>query len=150
MELVDFYDFSSSYPELEGEDVDADTELANMTRKVHLADDDMSLVLPSGAVIGHRDLKRYYNQRFKPEDVSMIEIGDRVTWIDFLQNRLENLCSSTSLLANTRICLVTKLHVHHHPSDVDLQSQMVKLNMSDIRRLSRKCACMKITSLEWE
>ncbi|CDH48403.1 cytoplasmic protein [Lichtheimia corymbifera JMRC:FSU:9682] len=68
MELVDFYDFSSSYPELEGEDEDADSELANMTRKVRLADDDMSLVLPSGAVIGHRDLKRYYNQRFKPED----------------------------------------------------------------------------------
>lgn len=83
MELVDFYDFSSSYPELEGgEGEDADTELANMTRKVRLADDDMSLVLPSGAVIGHRDLKRYYNQRFKPEDVCVIEIGIWYAWDD--------------------------------------------------------------------
>lgn len=88
MELVDFYDFSSSYPELEGEDEDADSELANMTRKVRLADDDMSLVLPSGAVIGHRDLKRYYNQRFKPEDVCVIEIEILYVWDDLYMKLL--------------------------------------------------------------
>ncbi|KAI9498312.1 C2H2 type zinc-finger-domain-containing protein [Zychaea mexicana] len=69
MELVDFYDFSSSYGELaSGEDVDADTELSNLAQGMHLADDDMSLVLPNGSVVGHRSLKRYYDQKFKPED----------------------------------------------------------------------------------
>ncbi|KAI9277207.1 C2H2 type zinc-finger-domain-containing protein [Phascolomyces articulosus] len=70
MELVDFYDFSSSYAELigEGEDVDVDAELANVTQGMHLADDEMHLVLPNGNVVGHRSLKRYYDQKFKPED----------------------------------------------------------------------------------
>ncbi|KAF7721269.1 hypothetical protein EC973_004996 [Apophysomyces ossiformis] len=66
-ELVDFYDFSSSYPQLgEGEDIDA--ELSTLTQSLQLAEDDMSLVLPSGAVVGHRHLKRYYDQRLKPEE----------------------------------------------------------------------------------
>ncbi|KAI9321795.1 C2H2 type zinc-finger-domain-containing protein [Dichotomocladium elegans] len=70
MELVDFYDFSSSYAQLEGdEDVDIDAELAaDMVGRIRLADDDLSLVLPSGAVIGHRSMKRYYDQSFKPEE----------------------------------------------------------------------------------
>lgn len=70
IELVDYYDFSSSYPELEGEDVDADADLAELTQGIHLADDDMSLVLANGSVIGHRSLKRYYDQKLKPEEVS--------------------------------------------------------------------------------
>ena len=72
MELVDFYDFSSSYAELideENEDVDA--ELSNIVQGMHIADDEMSLVLPNGSVVGHRSLKRYYDQKFKPEDVSL-------------------------------------------------------------------------------
>ncbi|KAI7854804.1 C2H2 type zinc-finger-domain-containing protein [Circinella umbellata] len=69
MEVVDFYDFSSSYAELideENEDVDA--ELSNIAQGMRIADDDMSLVLPNGNVVGHRSLKRYYDQKFKPED----------------------------------------------------------------------------------
>ena len=149
MELVDFYDFSSSYPELQGDDVDADAELANLTKKVHLADDDMSLVLPSGAIIGHRDLKRYYNQRFKPEDVCIIGMWKYGMDDLCIKYRLGILCSSTSSLANIRICLVTKLHVHHHRNDVDSPSPTAKRSLSDTRRHSRKCVYMKITSPEW-
>ncbi|KAI8878843.1 hypothetical protein K501DRAFT_227703 [Backusella circina FSU 941] len=69
-ELVDFYDFSSSYPQLaEGDDeVDIDAELGALTQSLTLADDEMSLVLPSGAIVGHRALKRYYDQKLKPEE----------------------------------------------------------------------------------
>ncbi|CAO3628011.1 unnamed protein product [Cunninghamella echinulata] len=68
-ELVDFYDFSSSYPQPEdGEEVDVDAELGELTNSLRLADDELSLVLPSGAVIGNRHLKRYYDQRLKPEE----------------------------------------------------------------------------------
>ncbi|KAI8996753.1 C2H2 type zinc-finger-domain-containing protein [Pilobolus umbonatus] len=68
-ELVDFYDFSSSYPQPEeGEDVDIDAELENLTQSLTLADDEMSLVLPNGSIVGHRHLKRYYDQRLKPAE----------------------------------------------------------------------------------
>lgn len=67
--MVDFYDFSSSYPQIEGEDVDIDAELENLTASLTLADDEMSLVLPNGAVVGHRHMKRYYDQKLKPEEV---------------------------------------------------------------------------------
>jgi pre-60S factor REI1 len=67
---VDFYDFSTSYPQLEeGEEVDIDADLSALTQSLTLADDDMSLVLPSGAIVGHRSLKRYYDQKLKPEEV---------------------------------------------------------------------------------
>ncbi|KAI9478854.1 MAG: C2H2 type zinc-finger-domain-containing protein [Benjaminiella poitrasii] len=67
-ELVDFYDFSSSYPQLEGDDVDVDAELENLTASLTLADDELSLVLPNGAIVGHRYMKRYYDQKLKPEE----------------------------------------------------------------------------------
>lgn len=69
-ELVDFYDFSSSYPQPEeGEEVDVDAELTQLAQGLTLADDEMSLVLPNGSVVGHRHLKRYYDQKLKPEEV---------------------------------------------------------------------------------
>ena len=35
---------------------------------VGLADDGYSLVLANGSVLGHRDLKIFYKQKFKPKD----------------------------------------------------------------------------------
>ncbi|KAI7862512.1 C2H2 type zinc-finger-domain-containing protein [Spinellus fusiger] len=68
-DIVEFYDFSSSYPQPEeGEEVDIDAELGTLTNNLRLADDEMSLVLPSGAIVGHRSLKRYYDQKLKPEE----------------------------------------------------------------------------------
>jgi pre-60S factor REI1 len=51
-EFADFYDFSSSYPD----DADADMEVDIPT----IDDSDFQLTLPSGAVIGHRSLMRYF------------------------------------------------------------------------------------------
>ena len=49
--------------------MDVDAELSDITNRLRLADDDMSLVLVNGKVIGHRQLKRYYDQKIKPDDV---------------------------------------------------------------------------------
>ncbi|CAG8493003.1 10367_t:CDS:2 [Gigaspora rosea] len=57
MEVSDFYDFTSSYPVEEGSEDDL------------LNDDDIELILPSGARIGHRSLRRYYKQNLRPEEV---------------------------------------------------------------------------------
>ena len=66
--MVDFYDFSSSYPQIDGESVDVDAELEGLVASLTLADDEMSLVLPNGSVVGNRHMKRYYDQKLKPEE----------------------------------------------------------------------------------
>lgn len=61
VEYADFYDYSTSYPEGEGEqEPDAEVNLTN------LDDSGYQLVLPSGATIGHRSLLRYYRQSLNP------------------------------------------------------------------------------------
>ncbi|XP_076656299.1 cytoplasmic 60S subunit biogenesis factor ZNF622 [Halictus rubicundus] len=59
-EYAEFYDYSSSYPDAENGDVDAEVEIPE------LDDSDYQLVLPSGNVIGHRSLMRYYKQNLNP------------------------------------------------------------------------------------
>ncbi|KAJ1725240.1 pre-60S factor rei1 [Coemansia erecta] len=70
LEISDFYDFSSTYPD--AHEHDADEEVEGSTALVKgsgkyggpdaLEEEDGELVLPSGARIGHRSLQRYYKQ----------------------------------------------------------------------------------------
>ncbi|KAJ6635941.1 Zinc finger protein [Pseudolycoriella hygida] len=60
-EYAEFYDYSSSYPD-HAEDMDID----EVVTPELLDGDEYQLVLPSGAVIGHRSLLRYYKQRLNP------------------------------------------------------------------------------------
>ncbi|KAN0065394.1 pre-60S factor rei1 [Thecaphora frezii] len=81
LEFSDFYDFTSSYPAVkedeEWEDADGDEEMEDgddevvdltMPRGterhqgVRFGDSENELILPSGARIGHRSLRRYYEQ----------------------------------------------------------------------------------------
>lgn len=71
-EYVDFYDYSSSYPDHEeGMDVDADIDNEDADTvgggSSHDDGEEFQLVLPSGAVLGHRSLLRYYKQKLNPE-----------------------------------------------------------------------------------
>ncbi|KAF9918876.1 hypothetical protein BX616_004828 [Lobosporangium transversale] len=87
MEIVDFYDFRSSYPEeqqrkmLEAAEradrgeasVEDEEELELLNEEIagsgaRLGDDDMELILPSGARLGHRSLNKYYKQNVRPEE----------------------------------------------------------------------------------
>ncbi|KAH8400423.1 hypothetical protein KR215_012047 [Drosophila sulfurigaster] len=71
-EYAEYYDYSSSYPDnKEGMDIDEEVvpEL--------LDGDEYQLVLPSGAVIGHRSLLRYYKQRLHPERAVVLKKSDR-------------------------------------------------------------------------
>ncbi|CAD6208917.1 GSCOCG00010730001-RA-CDS [Cotesia congregata] len=60
-EYSDWYDYSSSYPDAEDHDPDDDVEDVP-----DYDDTDYQLVLPSGNVIGHRSLMRYYKQNLDP------------------------------------------------------------------------------------
>ncbi|XP_033350886.1 zinc finger protein 622 [Bombus vosnesenskii] len=59
-EYAEFYDYSSSYPDAEIGDPDAEVEIPE------LDDSDYQLVLPSGSIIGHRSLSIYYKQNLNP------------------------------------------------------------------------------------
>ncbi|CAG8450338.1 12657_t:CDS:2 [Acaulospora morrowiae] len=84
MEIVDFYDFTSSYPVEESEegwehvnddewediedDADRNVDKEELPGSGSIYEDDMELVLPSGARLGHRSLRRYYKQSLRPEE----------------------------------------------------------------------------------
>lgn len=59
-EYAEFYDYSSSYPDAEIGDPNAEVEIPE------LDDSDYQLVLPSGSIIGHRSLFKYYKQNLNP------------------------------------------------------------------------------------
>ncbi|KAK8761076.1 hypothetical protein V5799_011613 [Amblyomma americanum] len=61
MEYSDFYDYTASYPEGEGDEGGDASEEVDLAATV-LDSDGWQLVLPSGAVAGHRSLARYYRQ----------------------------------------------------------------------------------------
>lgn len=60
-EYTDFYDYSTSYPDNTTENADEEIDVEQLDGS------DFQLVLPSGAVIGHRSLFKYYKQRFSTE-----------------------------------------------------------------------------------
>lgn len=71
-EYVDFYDYSSSYPDHDdSKDIDAEIETSL------LDGDEYQLVLPSGNVIGHRSLMRYYKQRINPNRAVVLKKSDK-------------------------------------------------------------------------
>ncbi|XP_011211994.2 zinc finger protein 622 [Bactrocera dorsalis] len=71
-EYADYYDYSSSYPDHQ-EGMDVDEEVVPDL----LDGDEYQLVLPSGAVIGHRSLLRYYKQRLRPSRELVPKKSDR-------------------------------------------------------------------------
>ncbi|KAH8235488.1 hypothetical protein KR032_001402 [Drosophila birchii] len=71
-EYAEYYDYSSSYPDNK-DGMDIDEEVVPDL----LDGDEYQLVLPSGAVIGHRSLLRYYRQRLHPERAVVLKKSDR-------------------------------------------------------------------------
>ncbi|KAJ2398409.1 pre-60S factor rei1 [Coemansia sp. RSA 2603] len=82
LEISDFYDFSSTYPDAEEHDADEEIDAGALVTKGGrvsapdaLEEEDGELVLPSGARIGHRSLQRYYKQSIpleRPEKDSVV------------------------------------------------------------------------------
>jgi len=71
-EYVDFYDYSASYPDHDDtKNVDEEFEAPV------LEGDEYQLVLPSGNVIGHRSLMRYYKQRLNPNRAVVVKKSDK-------------------------------------------------------------------------
>ncbi|XP_050665402.1 cytoplasmic 60S subunit biogenesis factor ZNF622 [Leptidea sinapis] len=76
-EYSDYYDYSASYPQEDEDkdmDVDVDEEVENPAM---LEADNFQLVLPSGAVVGHRSLLRYYKQHLNQNTQVVVKKSDR-------------------------------------------------------------------------
>ncbi|KAK0085660.1 hypothetical protein PV325_004694 [Microctonus aethiopoides] len=72
VEYADFYDYSSSYPDAADADPDSEVIIPE------LDDTDYQLVLPSGNVIGHRSLMRYYKQSLDPNRAVAIPKNEKL------------------------------------------------------------------------
>jgi len=71
-EYAEYYDYSASYPDHDDtKDIDAEIETPV------LEGDEYQLVLPSGNVIGHRSLLKYYKQRLNPNRAVVVSKSDR-------------------------------------------------------------------------
>ncbi|KAK4294540.1 hypothetical protein Pmani_032830 [Petrolisthes manimaculis] len=68
VEYADFYDYSSSYPDAGQGPTPDDVVDQNV-----LYGNSYELVLPSGAVIGHRSLRRYYKQKLDPKSMAVVQ-----------------------------------------------------------------------------
>lgn len=69
LEYADFYDFSTSYPDFNPGQVDENEEQELEARNSSLVVDEATseLCLPSGARLGHRDLRHIYKQHLPPD-----------------------------------------------------------------------------------
>ncbi|KNC99191.1 uncharacterized protein SPPG_05447 [Spizellomyces punctatus DAOM BR117] len=87
LEIADFYDFSSTYPDEvaeegeegdgewedveEGSDENEEEELGDLSESlgsIRISPDETQLILPSGVRLGHRQFNRFWRQNLKPED----------------------------------------------------------------------------------
>lgn len=63
LEYEDYYDYSSSYPDNENDVESGDTDMTTLD-----VENSYELTLPSGTIIGHRSLMKYYKQNLKPDN----------------------------------------------------------------------------------
>ena len=85
LEFSDFYDFTSSYPDVEvGNDAESfETEVSASEGALSVSENTGELCLPSGAKVGHRSLRRYYRQQLRPDQVKQNEIVVRGLMSDY-------------------------------------------------------------------
>ena len=88
LEWAPFYDYSETYPD-KGGDQDKDDEFEINEA---LQQSDWELVLPSGAVIGHRSLQRFYRQKYNPKWMERAERAKQMS-VEDRQHRVNKVMS---------------------------------------------------------
>ena len=67
LEYADFYDFSSSYPDYNPDEENEGDETQGRESTLAINEQTLELCLPSGAKIGHRNMRHIYKQNLPPE-----------------------------------------------------------------------------------
>lgn len=75
-EYADYYDYSTSYPDYKQDDENMEVD-KEVEGPATLDTDDYQLVLPSGVVVGHRSLMRYYKQNLTQNSQALVKKSDR-------------------------------------------------------------------------
>jgi len=96
-ELEDFYDFTSSYDDLDVELDENGEVIDNEARVVSTGE----LVLSDGRILGHRDYKIYYKQNHRPTDTrapiiaqqreELLRLGGRLGGVNYTQSDIESM-----------------------------------------------------------
>lgn len=67
LEYAEFYDFSSSYPDYNPDEENEGDEIQGRESTLAVNEQTLELCLPSGAKIGHRNMRHIYKQNLPPE-----------------------------------------------------------------------------------
>ena len=67
LEYADFYDFSSSYPDYNPDKENEGDEIQGRESTLAVNEQTLELCLPSGAKIGHRNMRHIYKQNLPPD-----------------------------------------------------------------------------------
>ena len=67
LEYADFFDFSSSYPDYNPDEENEGDEIQGRESTLAVNEQTLELCLPSGAKIGHRNMRHIYKQNLPPE-----------------------------------------------------------------------------------
>lgn len=67
LEYADFYDFSSSYPDYNPDEENEGDEIQGRESTLAVNEQTLELCLPSGAKIGHRNMRHIYKQNLPPD-----------------------------------------------------------------------------------
>lgn len=67
LQYADFYDFSSSYPDYNPDEENEGDEIQGRESTLAVNEQTLELCLPSGAKIGHRNMRHIYKQNLPPE-----------------------------------------------------------------------------------
>ena len=67
LEYADFYDFSSSYPDYNSDEGSQVDEIQGKENTLAVNEETLELCLPSGAKVGHRNMRHIYKQNLPPE-----------------------------------------------------------------------------------
>lgn len=120
MEYTEFYDYSSSYPDVENGDPDAEVKVPE------LDDSNYQLVLPSGNIIGHRSLMRYYKQNLNPNGAVALSKNDKLRKI-LLEYRALGWTGTKKEIVQRKIKDIKYMHMVQNKYSTQLQFKANKL-----------------------
>lgn len=133
-EFEDFYDFSTSYENLDKVELDENGDV--IQEEVEVASTG-ELILPDGRIIGHRNFRVYYKQYYRPEDTRAPVLAQQREELLRLGLKYGGNKAKASELANLSdtevMSMLVKYHKQIRKSQIVEQSAMKRRESADMR-----------------
>lgn len=112
-EYEDFYDFSSTYEDIDDDEIELDENGEIIPDEAEISHTG-ELVLPDGRILGHRDYRIYYKQRYRQEDTrEPVLAQQREELLRYGIKFQDNTFSSTQIASMSEMELATHLIKYH-------------------------------------